>query len=277
MLHKSLIMLLDTVAYKPYNVARKQQIEAPAALERDRGTATRTAKETRMTTSIVPPSSPTSSSHDLRVAFVLERLAQENAQNAAQAGERAASYKAQARKAWGLGDFERATDLGRAADQEAHEAAFFKRGRTAYTNALTYWNRGIRPDQLKSGAYILPSVVSGKSPHLIVKNGDWICCCDAGSQFHWPIAMLVALEIAGDETEAHDDGEAAWRAHDAEMSRTCACYDTGTEQPACLASGRCEGIISARAIEQAAAEAAPMLAGRAERLAQIEAEAAEWF
>lgn len=151
------------------------------------------------------PTTPPPSPYSLRVAAALERLATDAAACAEQATRRADVARRAARKAWGIGDDETAAHFGQLADQEAAEAAFFKRGRTAYTNALTYWQRGIRPERLPSGAYILPSVQSGKTPHLITKSTDWCCVCDAGSQMHWPIAMLVGIKVAGDELDASDD------------------------------------------------------------------------
>ena len=185
--------------------------------------------------------------HELMVAAALERLATDAAACAEKAAARAAELKRGARLAWGIGDDETAAELGRYADAEAKEASFFKRGRTAYTNALAYWNRGIRPEQLPSGAWILPSVASGSTPHLITKSGDWCCVCDAGAQMHWPIAMLIGLEIAGDEIDATDDAPLPFEPTLAEIAAA------------------------------AQAEAAPMLASRAERRARIEAAASDWF
>jgi len=89
------------------------------------------------------------------------------------------------------------------------EAVYFQRACTAYTNALIEYRHGVRPEQLTSGAWLLPSRRPGEPPHIVRMDGDWICNCKAGSAMHWPIALIVGIEVAHDDMERldGDDGE----------------------------------------------------------------------
>jgi len=111
------------------------------------------------------------------VSAALERLAEENAQHAR------ASRQA----------------------SETDDARFFQRGCTAFTNALLEWRKGVRPERLSSGAYLLPSRRAGEPPHIVRMDGDWICSCRAQAQMHWPIAMVIGMEIADDDLERFDE------------------------------------------------------------------------
>lgn len=81
-----------------------------------------------------------------------------------------------------------------------------RRQTTAYTNALIQYRAGVRPELLASGAWLLPSRRPGEAPHIVRMDGDWICSCPASFSMHWPIALVIGLEVAGDMLEAHDDG-----------------------------------------------------------------------
>lgn len=91
---------------------------------------------------------------------------------------------------------------------DAKEAAYFQRACTSYTNALIEYSQCVRPQQLPSGAWLLPSRRPGEPPHIIRMDGDWICDCRAGSMAHWPIGLIIGLEVAQDYLDQLDGGEA---------------------------------------------------------------------
>lgn len=82
---------------------------------------------------------------------------------------------------------------------EKADAAFFQRAVTAYTNALIEWQRGVRPISLGQNKWLLPSRRPGEAPHIVRMDGDWMCTCKAGSQMHWPIALIIGLETVVDD------------------------------------------------------------------------------
>lgn len=118
---------------------------------------------------------------DAIVASALERLAAENAQSARTA--RAAGEKGDAR--------------------------FFQRAANSYTRALEEWTAGTRPTRTPSGGWLLPSR-SGGAAHLLTLDGDWMCSCASSDQMHWAKALIIGLEVAGDDIGRFDDcGETA--------------------------------------------------------------------
>lgn len=76
---------------------------------------------------------------------------------------------------------------------------------TAFTNALREYRKGVRAALLPSGNWLLPSS-SGGRPHIVRMDGDWMCNCDAGANMHWPIALVIAIEVAQDAMREYDDG-----------------------------------------------------------------------
>lgn len=92
--------------------------------------------------------------------------------------------------------------LGDKAGRKAERAAA-----TAFSNALKNYKAGVRPEALASGAFLVPSSTPGKRPHLITMDGDWICNCEAGANWHWPLALVIGLEIADDHMRQFDDGD----------------------------------------------------------------------
>jgi hypothetical protein len=92
--------------------------------------------------------------------------------------------------------------LGDKAHRKAERAAA-----TAFTNALVQYKAGVRPQLLDSGAWLIPSSTPGKSAHIVTMDGDWTCSCAAGANMHWPLALIIALEVAQDDMQAHDDGD----------------------------------------------------------------------
>lgn len=91
--------------------------------------------------------------------------------------------------------------------RRAHEpadATHFQRSATAYTNALVAYRSGVRPERLPDGSYLLPSRRPGEPAHIVRKDGDWVCCCRAGAAMHWPIALVIGLELAAEAMDAHD-------------------------------------------------------------------------
>lgn len=93
-----------------------------------------------------------------------------------------------------------------AAGDAPKDATFFRRAATAYTNALDQYTKGVRPQLLTSGAYLLPSS-SGQPAHIVHMDGDWVCSCKAGASMHWPIALIIGLEVAHDAMQTFDDGD----------------------------------------------------------------------
>jgi hypothetical protein len=88
------------------------------------------------------------------------------------------------------------------------DRAFFRRSATSFVNALIEYRKGVRPDRLSSRAYLLPSRRPGEAPHLVTLDGnEWMCSCRAGKAAHWPIAMIVGMEVANDDMTTFDDGE----------------------------------------------------------------------
>jgi hypothetical protein len=79
---------------------------------------------------------------------------------------------------------------------------------TAFTNALVQYRNGVRPEQLASGAQLLPSRRVGEVPHLLTMDGDWVCSCAAGANMHWPIALVIGIEQAFEDMQTYDDGDA---------------------------------------------------------------------
>jgi hypothetical protein len=116
---------------------------------------------------------------DAAVEAAIERLADENAQHARTAREHG----------------------------EKADAAFFQRAATAYTNALIEYRRGVRPERMASGAWLLPSRRPSEAPHVVRMDGDYVCDCKAGASMHWPLALIIGIEVATDDMERFDDGD----------------------------------------------------------------------
>jgi len=126
---------------------------------------------------------------DMAVEGALERLAMEHSQAARLADQ-----------------------LGDKAHRKAERAAT-----TAFSGALIEYKAGVRPELLASGAWLLPSRRAGEAPHIVRMDGDWVCSCCAGANIHWPIALIVGIEVANDDMERFDDGDA-----DEELARLAA-------------------------------------------------------
>jgi len=97
-------------------------------------------------------------------------------------------------------------DHARAAESKA-DRTHFRRNATAYTNALIQYRNGVRPEVLASGARLIPSSTAGKPAHLVTMDGDWVCSCCAGASMHWPIALVIGIEVAHDDMQTFDDGD----------------------------------------------------------------------
>jgi hypothetical protein len=89
------------------------------------------------------------------------------------------------------------------------DAAFFQRAANAYAKALSFYRTGLRPTPTATG-YLLPSQRTGEAPHLLTKDGDWICSCPAGESMHWAKALIIGIEVGYDDLAqlASDTGEA---------------------------------------------------------------------
>ena len=97
--------------------------------------------------------------------------------------------------------------LARAGGDKAG-GTFWQRSATSYTNALLAYQGGIRPARLASGYYLLPSRRAGEAPHIVrMDESDWACSCAAGASMHWPIALVVGIEVAQDAMQREDDGD----------------------------------------------------------------------
>jgi hypothetical protein len=77
---------------------------------------------------------------------------------------------------------------------------------TAFTNALVQYKAGVRPQLLDSGAWVIPSSTVGKPAHIVRMDGDWVCSCAAGANMHWPIALVIGIEVSNDDMQTYDDG-----------------------------------------------------------------------
>lgn len=93
---------------------------------------------------------------------------------------------------------------------EKADAAFFQRSANAYAKALSFYRTGLRPEPTATG-WLLPSQRAGEPPHLLTKDGDWICTCQAGESMHWAKALIVGMEVGYDDLAqlAGDDDGAA--------------------------------------------------------------------
>jgi len=91
--------------------------------------------------------------------------------------------------------------LGDTTHRKAERAAA-----TAFTNALIEYKAGVRPQLLPSGAWLLPSRRAGEPPHIVHMAGDWVCSCKAGASMHWPLALVIGIEVSQDDMQAFDDG-----------------------------------------------------------------------
>jgi len=96
-----------------------------------------------------------------------------------------------------------------AATADKADRRHFRATATAYTNALIEYRKGVRPELLASGAWLLPSRRAGEAPHIVSMHGDWVCSCKAGANMHWPIALVIGCEVAQDDMQAWDDGDVA--------------------------------------------------------------------
>lgn len=95
-------------------------------------------------------------------------------------------------------DARHAADLAEAAAKLAAEVKLLRRTRNAYANALQEWINGLRPVMLANGAWMLPSR-NANAPHILTKDGEWGCTCDAGASMHWAKALVEGVEIACDQ------------------------------------------------------------------------------
>jgi len=85
------------------------------------------------------------------------------------------------------------------------DRAYFRRAATSYGNALIEYRAGVRPELLASGAWLLPSRRAGEAPHIVRMDGDWVCSCKAHASMHWPIALIISIEVANDDMQRFDD------------------------------------------------------------------------
>lgn len=97
-----------------------------------------------------------------------------------------------------------AARLANAAGDLAHRKSE-RAAATAFANALIQYRAGVRPEILPSGARLIPSSSPGKPAHLLTIDGDWICTCAAGANWHWPLALCIGIEQAYEDMQAYDD------------------------------------------------------------------------
>lgn len=137
-----------------------------------------------------------------------KQLGWDNATVAAYIAKYDAKYAAGPVEAAVEGALERLALESSAAARQAEtvaDRAHFRRETTAYTNALVEYRRGVRPELLASGAWLLPSSQPGKPAHIVTMDGDWVCNCKAGQSMHWPIALVIGCDVALDDMERFDD------------------------------------------------------------------------
>lgn len=91
------------------------------------------------------------------------------------------------------------------ADGDKAGGTFWQRAATSYTNALIEYRKGVRPELLASGAWLLPSRRPGEAPHIVRMDGDWVCSCKAGASMHWSLALIIGIEVAHDDMQRFDD------------------------------------------------------------------------
>lgn len=92
------------------------------------------------------------------------------------------------------------------ADGDKAGGTFWQRAATSYTNALIEYRKGVRPELLASGAWLLPSRRAYEAPHIVRMDGDWVCSCKAGASMHWAVALIIGIEVAHDDMTRFDDG-----------------------------------------------------------------------
>lgn len=94
----------------------------------------------------------------------------------------------------------------RAAGDKA-TAKEFQRAANAYANAAADYARGIRPELLPGGRWMLPSHRAGEAAHILTKDGDWVCSCQSGAQIHWASALIIGIELAELAMDRDDAGD----------------------------------------------------------------------
>lgn len=109
------------------------------------------------------------------------------------------------------------------------DAKYFQRAANANVKALEMWRAGMRPELLSSGRYLLPSRTDG-TPHLLMKDGDWVCTCAAGVSDHWAKMILVAMEAVCDEQDAVASGD-----YEIERVNTLIASAVAPFDPSCVA------------------------------------------
>ena len=91
------------------------------------------------------------------------------------------------------------------------ETKFYLRQYRAFTKALHYWLRGIRPTPTPAGGWLIPSASkAGAVVHEVEQHGSvWMCgpSCEGRHDFHWHTALVSGIEHAIHLADAEDDGE----------------------------------------------------------------------
>jgi hypothetical protein len=95
----------------------------------------------------------------------------------------------------------------RAAGEKA-DAKHFQRAANAYAKALGYYQAGVRPEPTARGGWMLPSQREHGAPHLLTRDGDWVCTCESGAHIHWASALIIGIEVAYDALDSGVSGEA---------------------------------------------------------------------
>ncbi len=91
---------------------------------------------------------------------------------------------------------------------ETEDARYFQRAANAYLRAAEEWRKGVRPERTTAGGWRLPSRSDGQ-PHLLTMDGDWVCSCKAGASMHWASALIIGMEVAYEDLDRFDGGDAA--------------------------------------------------------------------
>ena len=108
------------------------------------------------------------------------------------------------------------------------ERTYFSRWAGAFRKALYYYKReSVRPEQLASGAWLVPSATRADKVHGVSRDGR--CSCEALDRGCWHSALVAGVETGYDELGQMDDEEeeaqpapAVWSTHGDLGRRLCA-------------------------------------------------------
>lgn len=86
----------------------------------------------------------------------------------------------------------------------AEARRYFRRWAGAFRKALLLYREGLRPEQLASGAWLVPSATRA-IVHAVNKDGA--CSCEAGTSGCWHAALVTGIEVGFDALDSGVSGE----------------------------------------------------------------------